>query len=162
MSTITVPAVNQLRTKLGDFSSIICFRAIVTGTEEALGEKAAAIALIAAGRSRGKQLAEQLGLTGKGVTQDIVPLLQSSLGYEGTRLCIIEKMIETENSIVVHCQETICSAGEPQGSPRKLTFTHGAVQGVLEQVTGKRLRGKQIESVLRGGSADVIEFEAIG
>ena len=57
MSTVVIPATNQLRTELGDFSSIICFRALVVGTEEALGEKAAAIALIAAGRSRGKQVA---------------------------------------------------------------------------------------------------------
>jgi hypothetical protein len=37
----------------------------------------------------------------------------------------------------------------------------GAIQGVLEKATGKRLRGKQTESVLRGGSHDVIEFEVL-
>ena len=46
----------MLREKLGDFSSIVCFKAAITGMEEALGEKATAIALIAAGRSRGKNL----------------------------------------------------------------------------------------------------------
>jgi hypothetical protein len=74
----------------------------------------------------------------------------------------VDKIAGTEETITVHCRETICSAGEPQGSPRKLTFTLGAVQGVMEQVTGKRLRGKQIESVLRGGSHDVVEFEVMG
>ena len=163
MSTVTIPAVNQLRTELGDFSSIICFRALVVGTEEALGEKAAAIALIAAGRNRGKQVAEQLGLAGKGIdAEDTVARLQQALGKDGTRLCIIEKIAEAGESITVHCRETICSAGEPQGSPRKLTFTLGAVQGVMEQVTGKRLRGKQTESVLRGGTHDVIELEVLG
>lgn len=38
------------RPELGKFSSIICFKAAITGMEEALGEKATAIALIAAGR----------------------------------------------------------------------------------------------------------------
>ena len=152
-----------MRTELGDFSSIVCFKAVVTGTEEALGEKAAAIALISAGRNRGKQLAEQLGIKGKNISHDeLVSLLQKALGKYGTKLCIVDKIEETDASIKVYCRETICSAGEPEGSPRKLSFTLGAIQGVLEQLEGKRLRGKQTESVLRGGSHDVIEYEVIG
>ncbi|NUN65883.1 hypothetical protein HCU40_14260 [Pseudanabaena biceps] len=153
----------EVRNVLGDFSSIVCFKAVVTGAEEALGEKAAAITLIAAGRNRGKQLAEQLGLNSENSTLDtLVPALQKALGKEGTRLCIVDKIEGSDESIKVYCQETICSAGEPQGSPRKLTFTLGAIQGVLEKVTGKRLRGKQVESVLRGSDHDVIEFEFLG
>jgi predicted hydrocarbon binding protein len=152
-----------MRTELGEFSSIVCFKAVVTGSEEALGEKAAAIALISAGRQRGKQLADQLGVTGKGSAgAELVPLLQKALGKDGTRLCIVDKIEDAGEAISVYCRETICSAGESEGSPRKLTFTLGAIQGVLEQVLGKRLRGKQTESVLRGSSHDVITFEVIG
>lgn len=151
------------RLELGEFSSIVCFKAVVTGAEEALGEKAAAITLIAAGRNRGKQLAAALGLTSANSSfDDILPALQKALGKEGTRLCLIDKIEQTDSSIKVYCRESICSAGEPEGSPRKLTFTMGAIQGVMEQFLGKRLRGKQIESVLRGSTHDVIEFEAIG
>ncbi|MBE9157608.1 hypothetical protein IQ265_12345 [Nodosilinea sp. LEGE 06152] len=163
MSTAVIPSVAQLRSELGDFSSIVCFRALVVGTEEVLGEKAAAIALIGAGRQRGRQVANQLGIAGKAMPLDeLVSVLQAALGKNGTRLCIIEKIVETSESILVYCRETICSADEPEGSPRKLTFTLGAVQGVIESVTGKRLRGKQTESVLRGSAFDVIEFETIG
>lgn len=151
-----------MRAELGEFSSIVCFKAVVTGTEEALGEKAAAIALIAAGRNRGKKLAEQLGIKGADISsEELVALFQKALGKDGTRLCLVEKIERTSESIKVYCRETICSAGEPEGSPRKLSFTLGAIQGVLEQVEGKRLRGKQTESVLRGSSHDVVEFEII-
>ena len=154
---------NMDRPELGEFSSIVCFKAVVTGAEEALGEKAAAITLIAAGRNRGKQLAEKLGLaTAHSSLEEILPALQKALGKEGTRLCIVDKLEQTEGLIKIYCRETICSAGEPEGSPRKLTFTMGAIQGVMEQFLGKRLRGKQTESVLRGGSHDVVEFEVIG
>jgi hypothetical protein len=54
----------QTRSELGDFSSIVCFKAVITGMEDALGEKATAISLIAAGRTRGKKLAHELGLAG--------------------------------------------------------------------------------------------------
>lgn len=151
-----------MRPELGDFSSVVCFKALVTGTEEALGEKAAAIALIAAGRVRGKQLVEQLGLTGKVVTfEEVTVILQKALGLEGTRLCIVDKIVNDSNGISVYCRETICSMGEAVGSSRNLTYTLGAIQGALEQAMGKRLRGKQVESVLRGGNHDVISFEII-
>lgn len=153
----------QLRPELGDFNSIVCFKAVVVGVEEALGEKAAAIAMIAAGRTRGKKLAADLGLIGKSISLDeLAQLLQNALGKEGTQLCIVDRIVEENSKYKVYCRETVCSAGEPQGSSRQVTFTLGALQGALEQTFGKRLRGKQIESVLRGGSHDVIEFETLG
>ncbi|MBA2747591.1 MAG: hypothetical protein H0U45_02365 [Tatlockia sp.] len=148
------------RPELGEMSSIVCFKALVTGTEKALGEKAAAIALIAAGRDRGKQLASQLELKNLSIAE-ATPKIQAALGTQGTRLCAIDKIEEVGNTIKVYCRETICSAGEVQDSPRLLTYTLGAIQGALEEMTGKRLRGKQTESVLRGGTHDVIVFEPL-
>ncbi|MEI6442520.1 MAG: hydrocarbon-binding protein [Nostocales cyanobacterium ELA583] len=148
-----------LRKELGDFSSIVCFKAAITGMEEALGEKATAIALTTAGRARGKKLAEDLGLAGSSMSLDDAAVkLKQALGKEGTCLCIVEKMISEGEIIKVYTTETLCSAGEAMDSPRKCTFTMGAVWGAVEQLIGKRLRGVHTESVLRGGTHDVFEF----
>jgi len=149
---------NQLRPELGDFSSIVCFRAVVTGIEEALGEKAALISLIAAGRVRGKQVAKEMHIDPGQPVEQIALAMQKALGSEGTRLCLVDKIEMAGDAYRVFCRETICSAGEPQGSARTLSYTLGALQGVLEVATGKRLRGTQVESVLRGSSHDVAEF----
>jgi hypothetical protein len=151
-----------LRPHLGDFNSIVCFKAVVTGMEDALGEKATAIALTTAGRTRGKKLAESLGLSASTEALDkIQEKLSLALGKDGTRLCIIDKIVTEGDTIKVYTSETVCSAGETQGSERKCTFTLGAVWGAIEQVTSKRFRGVHTESVLRGGSNDVFEFTPI-
>ena len=150
------------RPTLGQFSSIICFKSVITGMEEALGEKATAIALIAAGRARGKELAKSLGLSGS--TEDLAAIaakLDEAVGANGTHLTAIDKIVKEGDVIKVYCSETVCSAGEPDGSPRKCTFTMGAVWGAVAEVTGKKLRGIHTESVLRGGAHDVFEFTIV-
>lgn len=148
-----------LRPQLGDFSSIVCFKAVITGMEDALGDKATAIALTTAGRARGKQLADSLGLSGSVESLDQAQAkLSQALGKDGTRLCIIDKIVTDGDTIKVYTSETVCSAGEAQGSDRKCTFTLGAVWGALEQILNKRLRGVHTESVLRGGNYDLFEF----
>jgi len=163
MSTaVMTPVTNDIRKELGDFSSVVCFKALVVGIEEALGAKAATIALVTAGRQRGKDLAASLGLSGMQVDwAKVTQLLQTALGPEGTRLCLVNNIIEENNTFKVYCQETICSSMEPQGSARNLSYTLGAIQGAIEEITGKRLRGKQVESVLRGSDHDVIEFSIL-
>jgi len=158
-------AQNELRQALGDFSSIICLKAIITGVEEALGDKATAIALISAGRQRGKMLAENLDLMDKSKEislADVTEKVQYALGKEGTRLCVIEKITQEDEVYKVYTRETVCSAGEPQGSSRQCTFTMGAIQGFLEAFLGERLRGTQTESILQGGTHDVLEYKVLG
>jgi predicted hydrocarbon binding protein len=151
-----------LRQELGDFNSVVCFKAAIAGMEEALGEKATAIALIAAGRNHGKKLAQELGLADSSMPLDaLAEKMSNALGKDGTRLCKVEKIVQEGDVIKVYTTETVCSAGEPQGSSRSCTFTLGAIWGALEQVLGKRLQGKHTESVLRGGSHDVFEFREI-
>jgi predicted hydrocarbon binding protein len=147
----------QLRPVLGDFASIVCTKAIVVGVEQALGERAAHVALIAAGRARGRQLTAHLA--GSNIPlADTAEILNTAIGVSGTRLCIVNKVEEDGTAIRVSLSETLCSAGEAQGSPRILTFTMGAIQGAFEQLTGRQLKARQIESVLRGGAYDTIEL----
>lgn len=156
---------NAFRQELGDLSSVVCIKAIITGVEEALGEKAAAIALISAGRQRGKNLAQELDLVGKGATmslEEVRDKANQAVGKDGTRLCIIDKLEQEGEVYKVYTKETICSAGESEGSSRQCTFTLGAIQGFLEAFLGKRLRGKHTKSVLRGGTHDVLEYSLLG
>jgi predicted hydrocarbon binding protein len=158
-------AQNAERKELGNFSSVVCLKAIVVGVEEALGDKAAAIALIAAGRQRGKKLAEDLNLVNKGnevPLDDIQHKLSQALGKEGTRLCIIDKIAQEGDIYKVYTRETVCSAGEEESSPRQCTFTLGAIQGFLEAYLNKRLRGQHTHSVLRGDTHDVLEYSLLG
>lgn len=153
-------AQKALRHELGDFMSTVCFKAAVVGLEDALGEKAATIALIAAGRKRGRQLADQMNLVDLAniSLEDLAGKLNHALGVEGTRLCLIHRIERLDNTIKIYTSETVCSAGEEEGSPRKCTYTLGAIQGFLEALEGKRLRGQHTESVLRGGEYDVLEY----
>ena len=154
MSTST-----STRPTLGEFSSIVCFKSVITGMEDALGEKATAISLIAAGRARGKNLAQELGLSGASTDlAAIATKLDEALGTSGTRLTNVDKIVQEGDKILAYCSETVCSSGEAQGSNRKCTFTMGAVWGAIAEITGKKLRGVHTESVLRGGTHDVFEF----
>ncbi|NJN72199.1 MAG: hypothetical protein HC799_04970 [Limnothrix sp. RL_2_0] len=161
-------AEKSLRHTLGDFNSTICTKAIVVGIEEALGAKAAAIALIMAGRQRGKDLAQELDVVSKGETltiEEIAAQAAHALGQDGTRLCLIDKVEENNSGdepfYLVYTRETICSTGEEENSPRLCTYTLGAIQGFLEAFLNKRLRGEQIESVLRGSDHDVLKFVSL-
>lgn len=153
----------MIRENLGDFISIVCFKGVITGMEEALGEKATAIALLAAGRTRGKNLVNSLGLAGSNISmEDIASKLDHAVGKEGTRLCMVDKVEKTDSSIKVYTKEAVCSAGEDQGVSRKCAYTLGAVWGALETIYGQRYKGTQTESILTGSSHDVFEFETVG
>jgi len=151
------------REKLGQFNSIDAFRAVVEGMSDALGEKATAVALVAAGRLRGKKLAEELGL--KGTTQSLEEATQKItqvLGAEGSRLCIIDKIVQEGDLVKVYTLETLCAVGgDSSDSPARCTFTLGIVWGILTELLQQKIKGSHTESVLRGGAYDVFEFTPI-
>ena len=86
----------------------------------------------------------------------------AALAPQGTRLLVLDRIEQDGEVLRAYIQETVCSAGEPQGSGRKCTFTLGAVWGALAQLAGHRLQGNHTESVLRGGQYDVFEFTKLG
>lgn len=115
--------------------------------------------LVLAGRKRGHNVAEALGLnnTNKPV-EEWSKIISDALGKPGTRLCILSK-VEIEDTLIrAYLSDTMCSAGEELGSPQMLYFTLGVIQGVLEKITGRNMKGKQIGSVLRGASYDIVEY----
>lgn len=148
-----------IRKNLGDFSSIVCMKAIVTGLEDVMGVQAAKGNLILAGRKRGKVLAHDLNLSQtEKPLEEWSLLVKDALGEGGTRLCSIVNITQDEEFIKVDLLDTICSAGEELGSARQLTFTLGAIQGALEEITGKQMRATQTGSVLRGQTYDSLQF----
>lgn len=150
-------ATQTIRSNLGDFNSIVCFRALVVGVEEALGHRAAMVSLKAAGRRRGEQLVASLGLTGAAPEDPTAPL-NAAVGKEGTRLCRVDKIERADGKFRIYLSETVCSAEEPPGSTRELSFTFGAVHGAIEALYGLKLRGEQVGSVLRGQDHDIMEL----
>src|SRR5687767_10387197 len=85
MSTATRPT-------LGPMMSLTCFQYLRSGAEE-VAERAP---VVAAGRKRGAELVDQLGL--RNSTTDgakIASLLDAALGVDGTRLCLVKSISET-------------------------------------------------------------------
>ncbi len=153
------------RSELGLFNSVVCFKAVVVGIEDALGAKAASIALIAAGKKRGRDLAQSLGLVNNGEEVALSALgekLNHVLGPNGTRLCMVDKVEQVGEVYKVYTRETICSYAEEEGSARTCTYTMGALQGFLEVFLGQKLRGTQTGSVLRGDDHDILEYSVLG
>lgn len=150
------------RSELGEFSSVVCFKAVIVGVEDTLGTDGAAVVFTRAGKVRGRDLVASLGLTGSNVpVEELAGLLNQAIGRDGTRLAAVTKAYHEGENVVIETQDTVCSAGEAQGSDRKCTFTLGAVWGALEAVTGNMYLGEQTESVLRGGASDKFVFSPL-
>ncbi|MFC6592673.1 hypothetical protein ACFP81_13125 [Deinococcus lacus] len=150
------------RKELGDFSSVVCFKAVITGVEDTLGPDGAAVVFTRAGKMRGQTVVKDLGLAGSNMpVEDMAAALDKAVGKDGTRLAAIKSVRREGDNIVVDTTDTVCSAGEEEGSDRQCTFTMGAVWGALEGITGQTFLGEQTESVLRGGQVDRFVFSPL-
>lgn len=159
---MTATTQKSLRNDLGDFSSIVCFKAVITGVEDTLGPDGAAVVFIRAGKVRGQNLAAELGVAGSKVAVDqLADLLNAAIGKAGTCLTGVHSAVQDGDQVIIDCFDTVCSSGEVQGSDRKCTFTLGAVWGALEAIMGETYLGEQTESVLRGGQYDRFVFSPL-
>lgn len=159
---MTATATQPLRPLVGDYNSIVCFKAVIVGVEDTLGEDGAAVVFTRAGKVRGRDLATELGVAGSNVpVEQIAGLLNAAIGRDGTCLAAVTRSYREGETIVIETQDTVCSAGEPMGSGRKCTFTLGAVWGALEAITGEMYLGEHTESVLRGGTSDKFVFSPL-
>lgn len=152
----------SIRPQLGDFSSIVCFKAVITGVEDTLGAEGAAVVFIRAGKTRGQSLVQELGLANQNIPMDqLAMVLNNAVGKDGTCLTGVKSAYQDGENIVIDCFDTVCSAGEKAGSDRKCTFTLGAIWGALEAITGQIYLGEQTDSVLRGGDVDRFVFSPL-
>lgn len=149
----------NLRENLGNFSSIICLKALITGLEDVLGENGARANLILAGRVRGRDIVKSLGYSKTDCAlEEWTAAVKAAIGENGTRLCEIDKVEADGETIRIYLSETVCSSGEEIGSPRQLTFTLGAIQGAVEEALDKKFIAKQVGSILRGQDHDIVEL----
>ncbi len=148
-----------LRPDLGDFMSLICFQYLRQVAEETAGRAL----IITAGRQRGHDLAEQLGLLG--VSQDAAVLherLDTALGIDGTRLCLIQSITVNDNGgYEVKIREGACAAGVTSSEPF-CAFTMGVFIGAISAMTGQRMLGKESECCASGAQACVYQIDPVG
>jgi len=102
--------------------------------------------IVAAGKSRGHSLADVL----KGLKPDedavITAKLSGVLGADGTRLCLVNQIKQTELGYEVHITESACASGVVADAPI-CAFTLGVFIGAMEVVTGKRIYGQEVSCV---------------
>jgi hypothetical protein len=126
------------RPTLGPFMSVVCFRYLHDDTVDLAGTAL----IIDAGRQLGRDLIEELGLIGKFTgADDLLQRLHDALGPDGTRLCLIEQVIQKDNGgFEVHSVE--CA------SP---LYTLGVLIGAISSMTGKTLLGEEVAATGKEG-----------
>jgi hypothetical protein len=121
------------RPTLGPLMSVVCFRYLHDDAIDLAGRAL----IVDAGRQRGQDLIEELGLQGKfSGADDLLKSLQNALGPDGTRLCLIGQITQNDNGgFEVHATE--CA------SP---IYTLGVLIGAISGITGKTMLGEEVEA----------------
>jgi len=125
--------------------SIECFRYLRFGAEDTAGRAL----IISAGKQRGHSLKDYL----KGISPDseaeIAQVLGKILGVDGTRLCLVSSVKQTEIGYEVRVSESACCSGLTSEVP-VCAYSLGVFIGALEVITGKRIAGTETECTATG------------
>jgi hypothetical protein len=129
---------------LGEFMNVICFRYLGADAEELAGRAL----VVDAGRQRGQDVIEELGLQNSHTSADALQKqLDDVLGLNGTRLCIIDKVVATETGgFEVHTNECACNV-----------YSQGVLIGAISSITGKTMLGKEVGETGTNGHIYSIE-----
>lgn len=149
---------NALRPNLGSFMHAVCFQYLRLYTEEVAGRAP----IVAAGRKRGYEVVEGLGMIGS--AQDpaqIKAQLQPILGEQGTRLCTIEHVaVRPEGGYEVQITESACTAGQTAEEPL-CAYTLGVFVGAFHALTGTRMTGRETMCQACGASSCTYLIEPV-
>jgi hypothetical protein len=116
------------RPTLGQFMSVVCFRYLNDDAQELAGPAM----IIDAGRQRGQDVIEGLGVAGSKQDSDaILKELDGALGVDGTRLCLIKSIKEIDGVYEVVITEYPC-----------VSYTMGVLIGAIGAINGIRMHGK--------------------
>jgi predicted hydrocarbon binding protein len=135
-----------------------CFQYLRLVTEEVAGRAP----IVAAGRKRGYDVMEELGLLGS--TKDGRELknkLNEALGLKGTRLCLVESVTARPNGgYDVRITESACTAGQTSSEPL-CAYTLGVFIGAVHALTGVRMNGYESECQAMGAPMCVYHIDPI-
>jgi hypothetical protein len=135
------------RPTLGPFMSVICFRYLNDDAEELAGRAL----IVDAGRHRGRDVIEELGLMGSHESAEALQKqLDDTLGVNGTRLCIIKSVTEKDDGgFEVHADECASPA-----------YTMGVLIGAISAITGQTMLGKEFAQ--DGGGSHTYHIDPLG
>ncbi len=150
---------NELRETLGEFMSITCFQYLREGAEDTAGRAL----IVSAGRKRGYDLIESLGLSSSTQEPDMIKeKLNTTLGVDGTKLCIVNSIATKDNGgYEVRIKESACTAGVTTSEPH-CAFTMGVFIGAISAITGQRMLGHETECTAMGRAECVYQIDPIG
>lgn len=149
---------SNTRAVLGSFMDAVCFQYLRINTEETAGRAP----IVSAGRKRGYELIESLGLMGSNPEASVIQAkLDAALGANGTRLCLITSITRNANgSYEVRLVECACTMGQTSTEPL-CAFTLGVFIGALHAISGTRMTGRETACQAMGAPECIYQIEPI-